>query len=244
MEDKIKRFLTDCHGALRDYKVPAFSSLYEGDCPESPESLRLEFVVEPEGGHACGFGDKFGNGDGSGRCPGVCSDNGSFSSGDIFRGIPSLSFLSYNGRRVYRVDGIPTVITRVKGDYAKGFTLGKDLRLTPCYVAKIDRMYAHGRSLREAHEEVWRKAYGRKPVEERIKAFIDVHPELDKPYDDLFEWHGILTGSCLMGREEWCRANGYKPGDSMTVREFIEKVFKDYGGETILMLARDYYNKS
>lgn len=65
-------------------------------------------------------------------------------------------------------------------------------------------------------------------------------PDLDTPYGDLFTWHHTLTGSCEFGRKEWCKAHGYQPTDSITVRTFIEQTKNDYGSDAIRMLAERY----
>ena len=43
---------------------------------------------------------------------------------------------SINGNPIYVVDNIPTIITNVKGNIAKGFILHTDLSLTPCFIVK------------------------------------------------------------------------------------------------------------
>ncbi len=51
---------------------------------------------------------------------------------------------------IWIIDGIPTIITHIDDNIAKGFILKPDFSLEPCYVAKAYGEYAHGRSIREA----------------------------------------------------------------------------------------------
>ena len=78
------------------------------------------------------------------------------------------------------------------------------------------------------------------PVEKKIERFINEHPDREKKYDaqDLFNWHGMLTGSCMMGREQFCKEHGINvKTDSFTVKEFIELTHTAYGGSVIEQLA-------
>ena len=135
------------------------------------------------------------------------------------------------------IDGIPTAITSLRGNIAKGFILNGDLSLEPCYVVKQENIFAHGKTLREAQEALTEKLYEDMPEEERIAEFIKAH-KADKRYSatDLFEWHHRLTGSCLQGREAYVRNRGIDMTASFTVAEFIELCENDYGGSTIRKL--------
>lgn len=106
------------------------------------------------------------------------------------------------GQKVYNVDGIPTLIDKIRGNLAKGKILNNDFTCTSCYVVKQEGCFAHGYTLRAAREAVLEKVFENMPLKERINAFVDAHDK-DKVYPntDLFEWHHKLTGSCLPGRE-------------------------------------------
>ena len=41
----------------------------------------------------------------------------------------------YDGRKVYYIDDLPTLIFSVHSNYAKGAIVGKDLVLKPCFIA-------------------------------------------------------------------------------------------------------------
>ena len=146
----------------------------------------------------------------------------------------------FNGRKVYDIDNVPTLIYAVKGDAAKGAMLGRDLTLKDCWIARRGNFFAHGDTLHAAVEAVEAKWMENRPLDERIAEFVKTHPDLDEPYGDLFEWHHVLTGSCEFGRRLWCEEHGYKPDDSITLRTFFEQTKNDYGGDVIRQVAREY----
>ena len=63
---------------------------------------------------------------------------------------------------------------------------------------------------------------------------------MNEKYDasDLFRWHNILTGSCEMGRKQFCKDRGINVEvDSFTVEEFIRLTCTSYGSDVIRELA-------
>ena len=180
-------------------------------------------------GSGYGYGDGYGSGDGDGS--GYGSGDGS--------GVKTI-----DGREVYEIDCTPTVIYsvhRMRGIYyAKGAILSDDLTLSPCFIARVGDCFAHGDTLRDAVRDAHEKWMDDRPLEDKLDEFVKAHPDPDKEYGDLFDWHHTLTGSCEAGRREWCRAHGYEPTDSITIRTFIEQTRNDYGGEAIRELAQRY----
>ena len=132
-----------------------------------------------------------------------------------------------------------TIFESIHGSYARGRILNKDLTVTPCYIAKVGDYFAHGSTLHEAEADAHAKAMEAMPLEERIIAFMRDHDVMvEYPARDLFDWHGILTGSCRMGRETFCRNHGIDvEKDSFTVSEFIRLTKDAYGGEVMRQLA-------
>lgn len=147
-----------------------------------------------------------------------------------------------NGNHVYIVDGIQTIIKSVRGNIAQGFVLQSDLTLKPCYIVKEQNKYAHGDTLHDAFSALQEKLYDDSTEEERIEAFRKEFPEYDTPYlnRDLFTYHHVLTGSCQMGREVFCKDRGIDLDGSTTVREFIELTKDSYGGDVIRKLPEVY----
>ena len=196
-------------------------------------------------GYGSGYGSGDGYGDGSGSGYGYGSGYGSgygygYGSGYGSGSGSGYGFKEFNGRKVYDIDSVLTLIYAVKGDAARGAVLRNDMTLKDCWIAKRGNFFAHGDTLHEAVEAVEAKWRENRPLDERIAEFVKTHPELDEEYGDLFDWHHILTGSCEFGRRQWCEEHGYKPTDSITIRTFLTETAGDYGGDVIRMVAKEY----
>ena len=215
------------------------------------EAIEIERDIERflavGSGAGYGAGDGSGSGDGSGYGSGAGSGSGSGSGSGAGYGYGDGSGDGYgsgvkefNGRKVYDIDSVPTLIFAVKGDTAKGATIQKDMSLKDCWIAKRGNFFAHGDTLHAAVEAVEAKWRENRPLDDRIAEFVKTHPSLDEPYGDLFDWHHILTGSCEFGRRQWCDGHGYKPTDSITLRAFFEQTKNDYGRDVIRRVAQKY----
>ena len=176
-------------------------------------------------GYGYGDGDGYGYGDGSGYGYGDGDGDG---------------VKEFNGRKVYDIDSVRTLIYAVKGDAARGAVLRNDMTLRDCWIARRGNFFSHGDTLHEAVEAVEAKWMENRTLDERIADFVKTHPALDEEYGDLFEWHHVLTGSCEFGRRQWCEEHGYKPTDSITLRTFLTETAGDYGGDVIRMVAKEY----
>ena len=194
-----------------------------GDGSGSGYGSDIERFLAVGSGYGDGDGDGAGYGDGSG-----------YGYGD------GSGVKEFNGRKVYDIDSVPTLIFAVKGDAARGATLQKDISLKDCWIAKRGNFFAHGDTLHEAVEAVEAKWRENRPLDERIAEFMKTHPALDEEYGDLFEWHHVLTGSCEFGRRQWCEEHGYKPTDSITLRTFLTETAGDYGDGVIRQVAQKY----
>lgn len=188
-------------------------------------------------GCGCGDGSGYGNssGYGNGNSSGYGNGDG-YGFGNYDGNIKSL-----NGQPVYIIDETQTIITQVVGQYAKGFILGSDLTMTPCYIAKCGNYFAHGETLRDALEDAVSKYEQDLPVEERIANFNSTFPDNDKPVKVslLYVWHNRLTGSCAMGRQAFAKEHNIDiEADSMTVAEFVRLTENSYGGDVIKLLKQ------
>ena len=135
-----------------------------------------------------------------------------------------------------------TIIKSVRENIAQGFILQNNLTLKPCYIVKEQCVFAHGDTLHDAFTALQEKLYDDSTEEERIEAFRKKFPEYDTPYPnrDLFAYHHVLTGSCRMGRESFCKDKGIDLNGNTTVREFIELTKGSYGGDVICKLPEVY----
>ena len=187
-----------------------------------------------DAGKSYGYGDDHGYGDGNGTGAGSgAGDGAGYGDG----GIKEL-----NGDNVHLIDGIQTIIKSVRGNIAQGFILKNDLTLQPCYIVKEQNYFAHGDTLHDAFTSLREKLYDDSTEEERIEAFVKEFPDYDTPYPnrDLFAYHHVLTGSCRMGRESFCKNKGINLDGSTTVRDFVSLTKDSYGSETIRMLPQAY----
>ena len=179
------------------------------------------------------YGDGYGDGDGDGYGSG---DGDGYDDGDG-DGIKVL-----NGDKVYVIDDVLTIIKSVRDNIAQGFILNSDLTLHPCYIVKEQKYFAHGDTLHDAFMSLQEKLYDGSTEEERIGAFRKKFPDYDTPYPnrDLFAYHHVLTGSCRMGRESFCKDKGISLNDSTTVRQFVLLTKDSYGSATIRKLPQAY----
>ena len=177
-------------------------------------------------GSGYGYGSGSGSGDGSGSGYGYGSGSGS---GDG-SGLKSL-----NGQTVDMIDDVPTILTRIIGNVAKGFIVRTDLSLAPTFVCKQGNSFAHGETLHKAREALLEKLFDDMPTEERIEAFCaEFKPGVKRPAMDFFSWHHRLTGSCEQGRREFARRYGVDiESDEMTPEEFFALTRESYGGSII-----------
>ena len=197
-------------------------------------------------GSGYGNGNGYGNGDGYGSGSGYGDGDGSgygsgYGYGYGYGYGSSCGIGCVDGQNLYSVDGVPTAIRRIHGNVARGAIFNGDFTFTPCYIAKHDQYFAHGKTLKEAVEAAQVKALQGASESERIAAFVDAHREnVLYPNTDFFRWHHSLTGSCEAGRNAFARDHGIDMSESMTVMDFIELTEHAYGGSTIKKL-REYY---
>ena len=142
----------------------------------------------------------------------------------------------HNGKSVYRIDSVLTIIDSVRGDVAKGFILNDDLTLEPCFVVKQDDLFAHGESLHKAQEALQDKLFEEYDEETRIEKFKEEFPDSTKKYPakQFFIWHNKLTGSCEQGRKNFCQSKQIDiEKDEFTVSEFVRITKESYRGDVI-----------
>lgn len=153
----------------------------------------------------------------------------------------------YDGRKVYIVDGLPTLIYKfhIEND-ANGWAVGRiirvDLSLEKTYIAKRDNHFAHGATLQEAIDAVNAKLLAEKSMDERLDAFVEAYPLVDTFVSghELFKWHNILTGSCLQGRKAFVDARALDLDAEFTILEFIALTKNVFGGSVIKELEKRY----
>ena len=183
-------------------------------------------------GYGSGYGYGYGSGSGSGS--GYGSGYGSGSGSGYGYGSGS-GLKSLNGQTVDMIDDVPTILTRIIGNVAKGFIVRADLSLAPTFVCKQGNTFAHGETLHKAREALLEKLFDDMPTGERIAAFCaEFKPGVKRPATDFFSWHHRLTGSCEQGRREFARQHDIDiDNDEMTPEEFFALTRESYGGSII-----------
>lgn len=162
-------------------------------------------------GYGSGYGDTCGHGHGYGR-----------------------GVKSFDGKTIYLIDKVQTIISTIKGNLAKGFILNSDFSLSPCYICKGNGYFVHGETLKEVREALRRKILKNMNIDETIEQFLSTFKKEKKyPAKDFYEWHHYLTGSCEMGRKSFMQDRNINFDDTYTVDEFIALCENSYGGETI-----------
>ncbi len=197
-------------------------------------------------GYGDSYGDGSGNGSGSGSGDGYafgdCYGSGYGSGygdydGSGFGDCYGSNLKSINGKKIYMIDGIATTISHIHGNTAKGTIVNRDLTETPCYIVKEGKYFAHGKTLAEVREGLQDKLFDKMPVEKRIAEFWKCHKKgIKYPTKDFFEWHHKLTGSCLMGRQQFAKDHDVDLEGEMTVEEFIVLTKNAFGGDIIKRL--------
>ena len=181
-------------------------------------------------GYGSSSGDGYGDGSGYGSVYGFGDGSGS---GDGIK--------SFCGETVYIIDGIQTIVKRIKGNLAKGYILNSDFTKTTCYVVKSDGCFSHGETLKKAREALQNKLFERMDKDETISEFRKkFKPGVKYPGEDYFVWHHYLTGSCEMGRRSFVNDRDIDLSDKFTPEEFIEICKDAYGGEIIKQLGELY----
>ena len=173
-------------------------------------------------GYGYGYGDGYGDGNGYGYGYGI---------------------KSINGMPIFKIDDVPTAITQIRDNIAKGYIVEHNTVLKPCYVIKHENLFAHGETLKQARQALDGKIFANMNTDEVIAEFIKMFPETNKKYDvlDFYKWHNRLTGSCEMGRKAFAKQHNIDiENDKMTVKEFINITKDSFGGDIIKELEKEY----
>ena len=182
-----------------------------------------------------GFVSGYGSGDGSGG--GFVSGAGSgFVFGDGYK------LIKINGDLVFYIDDTPTIFDHIHENVAKGKIINEDtFQSKECYIVKDNGYFAHGETLEQALADLQEKIFDNMDVDEKINQFRKKFNTTDKYLGaEFFNWHHILTGSCLAGRNNFIASKHCSLSDTYTVKEFIKICENAYGGEIIKQLKKFY----
>lgn len=241
-ELKVLEFIS-CDCGDGDGRGSGFGYIYcDGSGSGTDDSSDYSDGTGNGAGCGSGYGSRMNYGNGRGQGCGSSYnynlDSGS-GGGSFYGGILNYnnSLNSINGKQVYIVDGIPTTISYIHGNIAKGTIVHNNLTETPCYIVKEGENFAHGETLAKANAALQSKLFNNMSIEERIAAFWKCHKKgIKYPTKDFFEWHHKLTGSCLMGRQQFAKDHNVDLEDEMTVKEFITLTENSFRGDIIKRL--------
>ena len=189
--------------------------------------LKVEFSDGNGSGDGDGSGDGYGNGYGYGDGYG----NG-YGYGD---GSGSKLFSTLNGKKVYDIDSVPTIIESLRGNVACGFSINNDLTLTKCYIVRVFNSFAHGSTAKEAFKDARNKHLSTLSDEEKMSMFVEKFSDLTVKYEAsiFYEFHNVLTGSCEFGRKAFMSNKGISMSDLFTPLEFLELTKNEYNNSII-----------
>jgi hypothetical protein len=112
----------------------------------------------------------------------------------------------------------------------------------PCYIAKNDSYFAHGKTLKAAVAALHEKTMATLNLSEKIAEFKKKFQKGVKyPATEFYKWHGIITGSCEIGRSNFVREKNIDlEKDKITPEKFFELTANEYGSESLRKLKEVY----
>lgn len=218
------------------------SGYSDGDGDGYGDGSSSGFGFEDGSGYGDGLGSGFSSKDGSGYGDGSRFDSG-YEDGSGSGSGSGEKLVRVKSYDVFYIDTVPTIITSIFGNYAKGFIIAKDYQLIPCFIAKeVNGYFAHGKTLKSAVWALEEKIINNMSVDNKIELFCK-NFDKNKKYKgtEFFKWHNILTGSCLFGRNQFVKDNNLDINAKYTVIEFIKLTQHSYGGNIITKL-KQFYN--
>ena len=194
-------------------------------------------------GSGNGNGSRYGDGYGSGSGDGCGSGNGNgygygygygYGNGDG----NGIKIKQFKGNKVYYVDDIPCIFKSVHENYASVEIIDvNSLELKNAFIGKFENRFAHGETIREAIEDARSKYYQSLDFDEVKEKLLSEFKEKGKlTVKELYNWHGILTGSCRFGRTQFQTEHNLKDDDLLSLEEFVELTKNAFGGDRILCL--------
>lgn len=183
-------------------------------------------------GNGSGYGDGYGDGNGTGNGDG--NGNGS-GNGDG----SGYKIKMFKGCKVYYVDNIPCVFKSVHSNFASVEIIDTTTFTTAkAFLGKFENCIAHGETIREAIEDARNKYYQSLDFEEvKEKLLAEFKSKNKLTVKELYNWHGILTGSCRFGRSQFQQEHNLKDDDLLSLEEFVKLTGSAFGGDKIKALV-------
>lgn len=156
----------------------------------------------------------------------------------------NVEYTAHNGKlfEVDRTDGIFSIILEERKGVKK-LLLNREssIKRREIYLISKNGLSAHGDTLKLAKEALEKKILNSKEWIDNINLFIEFCKNKEVILNsDLFDWHFKITGSCELGRRQFCETHKIDLKDSMTLDDFIKLTEKQYGSERINVLKTIY----
>ena len=175
-----------------------------------------EIIQTPYTNHI-GSGNIIGSGDSSGK--GTC-----FTYKPRKEDYKGSDILSYNGNKVYFIDGYSLYFTHIHKPWASAKIIKNDLTTQDCYVGKINKHTVVSNDLHVALNNLREKINKTNNNEYDIAvSFVYAHPEYEKEYDwdEMVFWHSLTLVTCKEGRDKFSSQANKSKGSKATPKELV-----------------------
>lgn len=185
------------------------------------------------GGHRIGAGDRLGKGNGAS----FTNINNDYTGGGI---------MSFNGHKVYMIDGYSLYITHIRKPWALAKIIKNDLTTQDCYIGKINNHIVVANSIHDALNELRVRINKSDNNDYDIAlAFVYAHPDYEKEYDweEMVFWHSLSEFSCSDGRKKFSENAHKTSGSTATPKELIAIMKQSRAANIANIMEKLYLSK-
>lgn len=146
-----------------------------------------------------------------------------------------------NSFPVAYIDGIPCIVRSAHSKWAKVSVIRTDdFTLKDAFVGRYETAIAHGDTIRKAIDAAREKYFSMLDFNRQKKRLLAEFAENKRlSVKELYQWHGILTGSCEYGRSLFQEEHELSDDDELTLSEFVQLTKSSYGGDVIARLVEE-----
>ena len=189
-------------------------------------------------GYGYGDGNGYGDGYGDGSRYGDGNGNGNEDGyGDESR---NLKIRRFRGSQVYYVDNIPCIFESVHENYAVIAVIDTNFfEPEKAFIGKFKNCLSHGETVKDAIRDARSKYYQSLDFNKaKAKLLSEFEIKGRLTVKELYDWHGILTGSCSFGRTQFQQAHVLEDDDLLSLEEFVNLTKDAYRGDRIASLLK------
>lgn len=154
--------------------------------------------------------------------------------------------LSYNGHKVYLINGVMLYITHIHKPWACAKIIKNDLTTQDCYMGKINNHIVIANTIREALDYLRDKINLSNDNDYDIaQAFVYAHPDYEKQYDweEMVFWHSLSEFSCQSGRQKFSNNAHKTKGSTASPKELISIMKKSRAANIANIMEMLYEQK-